>query len=75
MSMTLAEIEAEVMKLSFEERELLAEAIYSSMDNAEGEVDPETLAEAKRRYEELRSGTVKGDSLEDVLAHLQAPLE
>jgi putative addiction module component (TIGR02574 family) len=74
MSMTLAEIKAEAIKLSLEERELLVEAIYSSMDKAEVEIDPEALAEAKRRYEELRSGAVQGDSLEEVLAHLRAPL-
>jgi putative addiction module component (TIGR02574 family) len=74
MSMTLAEIEAEAMKLSPEEREQLVDVLAASLDEKEMEIDPEMLVEARQRYEELRSGRVQGESLEEVLAHLRAPL-
>jgi putative addiction module component (TIGR02574 family) len=72
MSMTLAEIEAEVQKLSPEERRQLADSIYAGLDE-DVALDPHDIAEAQRRAEELRSGAVQGESWEEVLASLRGP--
>ncbi|MFN8515274.1 MAG: addiction module protein [Thermomicrobiales bacterium] len=71
MSMTLAEIEAEVMKLSLEERELLAEAIYASLNDLT-EIDEEWRVEIARRTEEIDSGAVQLIPAEQVFAELRA---
>jgi putative addiction module component (TIGR02574 family) len=74
MSITLAEIEAEVMKLSLEERELLAEAIYASLDD-QPELDAEWREEIACRFEEIDSGVVQPISAEQVFAELRAELD
>jgi putative addiction module component (TIGR02574 family) len=73
MSMTLAELEAEVMKLPLEEREQLAEAIYASLDD-QMEIDEEWRVEIARRIEEIDSGAVKPIPAEQVFAELHAEL-
>ncbi len=73
MSMTLEQIEAEALKLTPEERELLAESLFASLDSAQAAIDQEGLAEARRRDHELRSGAVRGESLAEVVAYLNAP--
>ena len=73
MSMTFDEIEAEALKLSPEEREQVADALYISLPEAGAEIEPDALAEAQRRYVELRSGPVAGESLDDFIDYLRAP--
>ncbi len=43
MSMTLEQIEAEALKLTPEERELLAESLFASLDSAQEAIDQEGL--------------------------------
>lgn len=74
MSTKLDELTSEALKLSSEERMLLADALYASTE-ADVEFDPADLREIERRYQELRSGAVRGESLEEVIADLRAPLK
>src|SRR4051794_30290212 len=72
MSMTVDELEAEALKLTIDLRVQLAETILVSVDNEEGiEIDREAIDEAKRRYEELRSGAVQAESAEEFSAALR----
>ena len=71
MSMTLAEIEAEAMKLSPQEREQLAEALYVSLDDQE-EIDEAWRVEIARRIEEVRTGAVQLIPAEQVFAEIDA---
>ena len=75
MSMTLEQVEAAALKLSPEERERLAESLYASLDESADITDPAGLAEARRRDQELRSGAVRGESLEEVVAYLNRSSE
>ncbi|MDQ1638649.1 MAG: hypothetical protein QOF62_1988 [Pyrinomonadaceae bacterium] len=61
MSNNLDELTADAMKLPLRDRVQLAQRLVSSIDD-EVETDTEALwfAEAERRLEELRSGSVEG---------------
>ena len=61
MSNNLDELTADAMKLPLRDRVQLAQRLVSTIDD-EVETDTEVLwyAEAERRLEELRSGTVEG---------------
>jgi hypothetical protein len=75
MSMTLDELRDAALQLPTEERRQLADDLYASTDGDEDPaIDRESIDEAKARYEELRSGTVRAESLDEVLAALRAPL-
>jgi putative addiction module component (TIGR02574 family) len=71
MSMTLAEIEAEAMKLSPREREQLADTLYVSLDDQE-EIDEAWREEIARRIEEVQTGAVQLIPAEQVLAEIDA---
>lgn len=71
--MSAQELEAEVLKLPSHERARLAEVLISSLDE-EDEIAEAWVAEAERRYEELRTGKVQGVPAEDVLARVRASL-
>jgi putative addiction module component (TIGR02574 family) len=73
MSMTVDQLEAEALKLPTELRVQLAETLLASVDDEGIAIDQASLDEAKRRYEELRSGAVQGESLDEVIASLRAP--
>ena len=73
MSMTLAEIEAEALKLSSEERERLLDALAASLDD-QGSLDEAWGNEIARRVEELDAGNEAGIPAEQVFAELRAKL-
>lgn len=69
--MSVQELEAALLKLPNEERARIAEVLIESLDE-ENEIAPAWIAEAERRLEELRSGTVQGVPAEDVFARIRA---
>jgi putative addiction module component (TIGR02574 family) len=71
--MKLSEIEAAVMKLDEGDRADLAAMILDSLDGADpNDSDEDSLTEAKRRGEELRSGAVNGIPEEEFMAEFRA---
>jgi putative addiction module component (TIGR02574 family) len=77
MPQSLAEIEDNALKLSEEDRARLAVRLLASLE--EEAESPEAieslwLAEAERRFEELRQGVVQGVPARDVFAQLRAKL-
>lgn len=69
--MTVHDIEAQALKLPSHERARLAEVLIESLDD-EDELSRAWADEADRRYEELRSGAVKGIPAEEVFARIRA---
>ncbi len=77
MSRTLAKVEDEALQLSEEERARLAVRLLASLEEeAESpeEVEKLWLAEAEQRFEELRTGVVRGIPAREVFAQLRAKL-
>ncbi|HSU14052.1 addiction module protein [Longimicrobium sp.] len=70
--MTADDIESQALKLPRHERAHLAEVLIASLDE-EDEVSRAWADEADRRFEELRSGAVKGIPAEQVFARIRAP--
>ncbi len=71
--MKLSEIEAAVMKLDEGERADLAAMILDSLDGADpNDSDEDSLIEAMRRGEELRSGKVQGIPEEKLMEEFRA---
>lgn len=68
--MGVQEMEAELLKLPSHERARLAEVLIASLDE-EDEIARAWADEAERRYEELRSGAVKGIAAEEVFARIR----
>jgi putative addiction module component (TIGR02574 family) len=66
MSSNLDQLTADAMKLSLRDRVQLAQRLVSTLDD-EVEADTEALwfAEAERRLEQLRNGTVQGIPSDD----------
>ncbi len=59
--MSVKELEAEVLRLPPAEREALATELFRSLDTQPlSEVDAAWVAEADRRFAELRAGRVQG---------------
>lgn len=74
--MTVDELEVEALQLPTDLRVQLAEAILASLvDEDVVEIDREAIDEAKRRYEELRSGAVHAESAEEFSAALRSASE
>jgi putative addiction module component (TIGR02574 family) len=67
--MSIEQLEAEVLKLPANERARLAEKLLESLDEewAEDPIGRAWLEEAQRRYEELRTGSVRGVPAEEAL--------
>jgi len=65
-NLTPDQIREAAMSLPPEEREEMAEALIASLP-----LDPALEATIERRYEELRSGKVKGIPAEDVIKELE----
>lgn len=65
-SLTAEQIREAAMSLPPEERELMAEALIASLP-----LDPALEATIERRYEEMRSGKVKGIPAEEVVRGLR----
>lgn len=75
MALTVADIEKVALTLSPEDRARLVvcllESLENSTDSAE-EVEKLWLLEAERRFEELRTGVVKGIPAEKVFAEIRS---
>jgi putative addiction module component (TIGR02574 family) len=71
--MSLEEIKEQALKLSPDEREVLAQEIWDSLD--EEPLDPALKAELDRRWEEIQSGKVKTIPHDEVMEHARAAIE
>jgi len=69
--MTTHDIEAAALQLPDHERARLAEMLIASLDE-DNEWAEAWADEADRRFEELRSGRVKGIPAEEVFARIRA---
>lgn len=67
--MSVHEIEAEALLLSSQERAHLAEVLIASLDE-DLALERAWVAEAERRYEEIRGGRVQTIPAEQVMAEL-----
>ncbi|MGH7813012.1 MAG: addiction module protein [Candidatus Binataceae bacterium] len=71
----LADIEDDALRLQPEDRARLAVRLLASLEESAEppeEIEKLWLAEAVRRFQELRSGAVKGTSAREVFAQLRA---
>ena len=74
MSQSLPEIEKNALQLSAEDRARLAVRLLSSLEEtteSPEEIEKLLIAEAERRFQELRDGVVQGISAQDVFAELR----
>ncbi len=70
-----SDLEQMVLQLAVAERARLARVLLESLDDeAESDVEAAWLAEANSRYEELRSGRVKGRTSTQVHARARSVL-
>lgn len=73
--MSVKELEAEALRLPPAERESLATDLLRSLDNLPlSDVDKAWLAEADRRFTELRAGQVQGIPGDRVFAEIRREL-
>jgi putative addiction module component (TIGR02574 family) len=71
--MSVQEIKEQALKLSAEERELLAQELWDSLDDEP--LDPALKAELDRRWEEIQSGKVKTVPHEEVMAEMERRIQ
>ena len=74
MSQSLPEIEKNALQLSAEDRARLAVRLLSSLEEtteSPEEIEKLWIAEAERRFQELRDGVVEGIPAQDVFAELR----
>ncbi|HEY3055045.1 MAG TPA: addiction module protein [Thermoanaerobaculia bacterium] len=72
MARKLDEITAEALELARESRAALAKRLLDSLDQPSAdEVGQGWVAEAQRRYEELKAGRARTIASDDVFAELQ----
>ena len=64
--MLTQEIQKEVLELKPEDRILMAELIYDSLDNPDKETEKMWVNESEKRYEAYKDGRIKGIPLEDI---------
>jgi putative addiction module component (TIGR02574 family) len=77
MAQSLADIEDDALKLSEEDRARLAVRLLASLEEeveSPEEIEKLWLAEAERRFQELRDGVVQGVPARDVFVQLRAKL-
>ena len=75
MPMTIEQIAAEALTLPSEERALLADRLVESLDAAEvNRIDRVWATEAKRRRDEVRSGSVRTIPGDEALARVRRSL-
>lgn len=77
MAHSLAEIESEALRLPAEDRARLAVGLLASLEESvepAEEIESLWLAEAERRFQELRDGVVEGIPAQEVFTHLRAKL-
>ncbi|HEV2719822.1 MAG TPA: addiction module protein [Thermoanaerobaculia bacterium] len=73
MSRNLEEIASEALEMSVESRAALAKRLLDSLDDlAPEEHERMWLEEANRRYHQLKAGTAKSFSSEEVFERLDA---
>ena len=73
-SETAQKLVNEALKLSDEDREAVAEALFESLPAEEVPFDDELLASALRRSERMRRGEVKGLTVEELKAKVRGTL-
>ena len=74
MAHSLSEIEADVLQLSAEDRAKLVVRILSSLEEtteSPEEIEKLWIAEAERRFQDLRDGIVQGIPAREVFAELR----
>jgi putative addiction module component (TIGR02574 family) len=74
MAHSLPEIEQDALRLSAEDRARLAVSLLSSLESATEspeEIEKLWIAEAERRFQELRNGVVQGIPAQEVFAELR----
>ena len=69
--MSVREILAEAISLPVEERAALIDTLLRSLNQPEGEVDREWIAEADRRLDEVRSGRATTIPADEVFAEIR----
>lgn len=70
-----SDLEQKVLRLSVERRARLARLLLESLDQEDtGDVEAAWVEEAKRRYEEIRSGRAKARKSSEVHARARAAL-
>ncbi len=77
MAHSLAEIEDDALQLPAEDRARLAVRLLASLEESSEspeEIEQLWLAEAERRFQELRDGVVQGIPAREVFAQLRAKL-
>lgn len=77
MAHSLAEIENDALRLPPEDRARLAVDLLASLEGSvesPEEIEKLWLAEAERRFRELRDGVVQGLPAQEVFAQLRAKL-
>jgi putative addiction module component (TIGR02574 family) len=75
MAHSLVDLEKDVMRLPAEDRARLAVRLLSSLEEtteSPEEIEKLWIAEAERRFQELREGVVKGIPAQEVFAELRA---
>lgn len=73
MERNLEEIASEALQLSTDARAALAKRLLDSLDDlAPGEIEQLWVAEAARRYEQLKAGTAVSSPSAEVFARLDA---
>lgn len=74
--MSFEEFKREALKLSYDERGKLADALYDSLGEEEEDAPDSVLpAEVKRRYQAYKEGKTKPLDGEEVFAELRAELD
>ena len=74
MGYSLPDIEKDALQLSTEDRARLAVRLLSSLEGAAespAEIEKLWIAEAERRFQELRDGVVQGIPARDAFAELR----
>ena len=74
MAHSLPEIEQDALSLSAEDRARLAVRLLSSLEStteSPEEIEKLWIAEAERRFQELRNGVVQGIPAQEVFAELR----
>jgi len=74
MAHSLPEIEKDALRLSLEDRARLAVRLLSSLESGTEppeEIEQLWIAEAERRFQELRGGVVQGIPAQEVFAELR----
>ena len=64
--MLTTEIKREVLRLKPEDRILMAELIYESLDKPEKEIEKMWVNESEERYEAYKAGRIKGIPLDEI---------